>query len=51
MHSLKPEFNISYCNLFGFASCEAIWATTVTDEGLCYNFNLLRKDDIFRQDV
>jgi amiloride-sensitive sodium channel len=51
---VAPKFfeNIFECYYMGISyNCSEIFAPIITDEGLCYSFNLLNREDILSDNV
>ncbi|RZC36788.1 pickpocket protein 28 [Asbolus verrucosus] len=50
--SLKPEFEIWDCHFMGRPTdCDALFIPLITDEGICYTFNMLDRSEVFRDNV
>jgi amiloride-sensitive sodium channel len=49
---VKPAFSIYGCTYKGKPlSCEKIFKPVLTEEGVCYTFNMLDRSEIFRNNV
>lgn len=47
---MKPELGMS-CDFFEIDSCDEHFTPIITDQGICYSINLLKKSEIFRSNV
>nr|XP_023028280.1 pickpocket protein 28-like [Leptinotarsa decemlineata] len=52
LHELKPDTVFFLCNFMGKDfNCEDLFVPVILDDGVCYTFNMLNREDIFKKDV
>ncbi|XP_056634912.1 pickpocket protein 28-like [Diorhabda sublineata] len=54
LDSVQPDFfkTISKCKYMGYVeNCSEIFTPIITDEGICYSFNILDRDQLFKDTV
>jgi amiloride-sensitive sodium channel len=49
---VQPDFKIQDCHYMGRSeNCDKLFIPIITDEGICYTFNMLDRGEIFRENV
>ncbi|XP_015838363.2 pickpocket protein 28-like [Tribolium castaneum] len=49
---VKPKFNIQDCRYMGWdKNCKELFTPILTDQGVCYTFNMLDRSEIFSEEV
>ncbi|RZC33873.1 ASC domain containing protein [Asbolus verrucosus] len=51
MDYVKPEFQLACSHSSFHTDCSDLFIPVITEEGVCYSYNILRKNDIFRENV